>query len=228
MEIARNRRNCPRRVDGNRPRLQVRALHGESSTGLAPTPRHSEAATRQRDRSYRDAIRDSRIATTFTNTTLPCGRARHEWLFRLRFAQGRVVQLDLAPTLAAFASRSVISTPPRFARDYSAHARLVIFVETHRLRTADAERDQGASRRPSSHAIRESRIASSPQGKMIDSILPALGLRPTLHIVYVAPLPRAPLTRLHPAFSPFGLPVHLIASPRILTSFVSPRISPCR
>jgi hypothetical protein len=48
---------------------------------------------------------------------------------------------------------------------------------------------------------------------MIDSILPALGLRPTLRIVYVAPLPRAPLTRLHPAFSPFGLPVHLIASP---------------
>ena len=28
---------------------------------------------------------------------------------------------------------------------------------------------------------------------MIDSILPALGLRPTLRIVYVAPLPRAPL-----------------------------------
>ena len=48
---------------------------------------------------------------------------------------------------------------------------------------------------------------------MIDSILPALGLRPTLRIVYVAPLPRAPLTRLHPAFSPLGLPVHLIASP---------------
>ena len=74
-------------------------------------------------------------------------------------------------------------------------------------------------------------------GKMIDSILPALGLRPTLRIVYVAPLPRAPLipslpltqpsglpvylapfpwarlTRLHPAFSLFGLPVPLIASP---------------
>ena len=50
---------------------------------------------------------------------------------------------------------------------------------------------------------------------MIDSILPALGLCPTLRVVCVAPLPRAPLTRLHPAFSPFGLPVHLIASPRI-------------
>jgi hypothetical protein len=46
---------------------------------------------------------------------------------------------------------------------------------------------------------------------MIDSILPSLGLRPTLRIVYVAPLPRAPLTRLHPVFSPFGPPVHLIA-----------------
>jgi hypothetical protein len=72
---------------------------------------------------------------------------------------------------------------------------------------------------------------------VIDSILAALGLRPTLRIGYVAPLSRAPLirspqltqpsglpvylapfpwarlTRLHPAFSPFGLPVHLIASP---------------
>ena len=44
---------------------------------------------------------------------------------------------------------------------------------------------------------------------MIDSILPALGLRPTLRIVYVAPLPRAPLTRLHSR--PSGC--HLIASP---------------
>src|SRR6266513_2553567 len=48
---------------------------------------------------------------------------------------------------------------------------------------------------------------------MIDSILPVLGLCPTVRIVYVAPLPRAHLTRLHPAFSPFGLPVYLIASP---------------
>jgi len=49
-------------LDGHRPPLQVPAFHacrwtnspwrGESSTGLAPTPR-----------SYRDAIRDSRIAT---------------------------------------------------------------------------------------------------------------------------------------------------------------------
>ncbi len=148
-----------------RPPLWVRTLHGESSTGLAPAPRHSEAATRERYRSYRGAIRDSRIATTFTNTTLPCGRARHEWLFRLRFAQGHVAQLDLAPTLAVFASRSVISMPPRSVRDYSAHAKLVIFVETHRLRTADAERDQGVSQKPSLRAIRESRIASSPRGQ---------------------------------------------------------------
>ena len=132
--------------------------------------------------------------------------------FRLLFAQGRVAQLDLAPTPAAFASRSVTSTPPRFARDHSASARLVIFVETHRLRTSDAEHDHGVSRKPSLHAIRESRIASSPRDKMIDSILPALGLRPTLRVAYVAPLPRAPLTRLHRAFSPLGLPVHLIAS----------------
>jgi hypothetical protein len=127
-------------------------------------------------------------------------------------SQGRVAQLDLAPTLAGFASRSVISRPPRFVRDHSARATLAAFVETHRLRTSDAERAQGVSRKPSCNAIRESRIASSPLDKMIDSILPALGLRPTLRIVYVKPLPRAPLTRLHPAFSPFGLPVHLIAS----------------
>src|SRR4029077_19710147 len=74
-----------------------------------------------------------------------------------------------APTLAAFASRSVISTPLRFERDYSARATLVIFVETHRLRTFDAEHDQGVSRKPSLHAIRESRIASSPRAKIIDS-----------------------------------------------------------
>ena len=98
-----------------------------------------------------------------------CRRARHEWLFRLRFAQGRMAQLDLAPTLAVFASRSVISTPPRFARDYSARARLVIFVETPRLRTSDAEHDQGVSRKPSLHPIRESRIASSLRHKMIPS-----------------------------------------------------------
>jgi hypothetical protein len=40
------------------------------------------------------------------------------------------------------------------------------------------------------------------------------GCAQTLCIVYVAPLPRAPLTRLHPAFSPFELPVHL-SVPRI-------------
>jgi hypothetical protein len=90
------------------------------------------------------AIRDSRIVTA-SATKNPCGPARHEWLFRLRFAQSRVAQLDLAPTLAAFASRSVISTPPRFARDYSARAGLAVFVEMHRLRTSDAECDQGVS-----------------------------------------------------------------------------------
>ena len=105
--------------------------------------------------------------------TNSCRRARHEWPFRLRFARNPLAQLDLAPTLEAFASRSAISTPPRFARDYSARATLVIFVETHRLRTSDAERDQGVSRKPSLHAIRESRIASSPRDKMIDSFAPA-------------------------------------------------------
>ena len=95
----------------------------------------------------------------------------------MQFAQGRVAQLDLAPTLAAFASRFVISTPPRFARDYSAHARLVISVETPRLRTSDAEHDQGVSRKPSLHAIRESRIASSSRDKMIPSLQLIQGIR---------------------------------------------------
>ena len=87
----------------------------------------------------------------------------------MQFAQGRVAQLDLAPILAAFASRSVISTPPRFARNCSAHARLVIAVETLRLRTSDAEHDEAVCRKPSLYAIRESRIASRPRDKMIDS-----------------------------------------------------------
>src|SRR5438094_5189056 len=95
--------------------------------------------------SYRDAIRDSRIVST--SPTNPCEHARHEWFFRLRFAQSRVAQLDLAPTLAVFAWRSVISAPPRFARDYCARATLAVFLGTHRLRTADAERDQGVSRK---------------------------------------------------------------------------------
>src|SRR3954470_4469908 len=97
------------------------------------------------------------------------GRARREWLFRLRFAQSRAAQLDLAPTLAVFAWRSAISTPPRFARDYSARATLEVFLGTHRLRTSDVERDQGVSRKPSWNTIRESRIASSPRDKIIDS-----------------------------------------------------------
>jgi len=81
---------------------------------------------------------------------------------------------------------------------------LAVFAETHRLRTSDAERDQGVSRKPFRDIIREPRIASGPaEAKELTRSLPALGLRPTLRIVYVAPLPRAPLTRLHPAFSPF-------------------------
>jgi hypothetical protein len=43
---------------------------------------------------YRVAIRDSRIAVTSANKTV--WRARHEWLFRLRFAQSRVTQLPQA------------------------------------------------------------------------------------------------------------------------------------
>jgi hypothetical protein len=117
---------------------------------------------RERCCSYCDAIRDSRIATFATNW---CGCARSEGLFRLQFAQGRVAQPDLAPILAAFASRSVISTPPRFAKDYSAHAKLAISVETPLLRTSDAEHDEEVSRKPFLHAIRESRIASSPAGQ---------------------------------------------------------------
>ena len=75
--------------------------------------------------------RDARIATT--SPTNPCRHARHEWFFRLRFAQSRVAQLDLAPTLAVFDSRSVISTRPRFAKGYSARAKLAVFAETRLL-----------------------------------------------------------------------------------------------
>ena len=60
-----------------------------------------------------------------------------------------MAQPDLAPTLAVFASRSVISTPPRFAINYSVRATLAVFAETHRLRTSDVERDQEVSRKPS-------------------------------------------------------------------------------
>ena len=76
-------------------------------------------------------------------------RASREWLFRWRFAQSRVAQPGLVPTLAVFASRSAISTPPRFAINYSVRATLAVFAETHRLRTSDVERDQEGSRKPS-------------------------------------------------------------------------------
>lgn len=135
--------------------------------GLSAARQRSQtAATRQRYRSHSMLYV---IHVWHHSPTNSYGCASAEGLFRLQFAQGRVAQLDLAPTLAAFASRSVISTPPRFARDYSTHARLVISVETPRLRTSDAEHDQGVSRKPSLHAIRESRIASSARDKMVDS-----------------------------------------------------------
>jgi hypothetical protein len=77
------------------------------------------------------------------------GRASHRWLFRWRFAQSRVAQLGLVPTPAAFALRSAISTPPRFAINYSVPATLALFAETHQRRTSDVERDQEVSRKPS-------------------------------------------------------------------------------
>jgi hypothetical protein len=112
-----------------------------SRAGLLSTEANSPPAA------YKERYRSNSLCYTWLTYSIhpptnSCGWARHEWLFRLRFGQSRVAQLDLAPTLAVFASRSVTSTPPRFARDYSARARLVIFVETHRLRTSDAERDQ--------------------------------------------------------------------------------------
>ena len=73
------RGNCPLRVDGQRSRLQENAIAA-----------------------IRDAIRDSRIATFDNKLVWVC--ASPEELFRLQFAQGRVAQLDLAPTPAAFVS----------------------------------------------------------------------------------------------------------------------------
>jgi hypothetical protein len=108
------------------------------------------AATKERDRSYGDPIRDSRIAPppTISCQQTRVARANREWLFRLRFVQSRVAQLGLVPTLATFASRSAISTPPRFAINYFVRATLAVFAETHRLRASDAERDDGVSRKP--------------------------------------------------------------------------------
>jgi hypothetical protein len=91
-------------------------------------------------------------------------------LFRWRFAQSRVAQPGFVPTLATFASRSVILTLPRFAMNYSFRATLEVFAETHRLRTSDVEHDQEVSRKPFGDAIRESRIAVSPSDKISRSL----------------------------------------------------------
>jgi hypothetical protein len=108
--------------------------------------------------------------------------ASPEGCFRLQFAQCRVALLDFAPILVAFASRFVISTPPRFARDYSAHARLVISVETPGVRAADAEHDEGACRKPFLHVIRDSRIATvannSPADASLEGFSIAIRARP--------------------------------------------------
>ena len=83
---------------------------------------------------HRDAIRDSRIATTSPPNC--CGAVRHEWLSRLRFAQNRGAKLR--PCSHSYRVRFEICNfqrPPHFARDYFARATLAVFVETHRLRT---------------------------------------------------------------------------------------------
>jgi hypothetical protein len=93
--------------------------------------------------SHRDAIRDSRIASLADKTHV--GALGTNGFFDCGFAQGPhgAARSCSHSCSVRFASRSVISRPPRFARDYSARATLVIFVETHWLRTSDAERDQG-------------------------------------------------------------------------------------
>src|SRR6266498_265101 len=126
-------------------------------------------------RSCRNAIRESRIAVSPTNS---CERASHEWLFRWRFAQSRVAQLGLVPTLAAFVSRSAILTPLRFAINYSVRATLAVFAETHRLRTSDVERDQEASRKPSLRCYTGITYSIKSVDKMIRSLqlIQAFGL----------------------------------------------------
>ncbi len=56
---------------------------------------------------------------------------------------------------------------------------LAVFLETHRLRISDAERDQGVSRKPFWNAIRDSRIASTPadQNNSLAPPIQASGLR---------------------------------------------------
>ncbi len=94
-----------------------------------------------------DPIRDSRIAMTSANK--PCVDALGtNRFFDCSSRKAARAKLDLAPTLAVFASRFVISTPPRFAKDYSAPATLAVFVETLRLRISYAARGQGVSRKP--------------------------------------------------------------------------------
>jgi len=95
---------------------------------------------------------------------------RHEWFFRLRFAQSRVVQIELVPILAAFVSKSAISKPPRFAINLSSRATLGVAVETNPRPTSDAECDWEAFQKPSLDAIRESRIVSSPLGVSISRV----------------------------------------------------------
>ena len=79
---------------------------------------------------YDDAIRASRIAMTWQQMPWPRhSHARHEWLFRVRFAQSGVAQLGLAPTLAGFASGSVIPMQRSSREVISPARRSPVFVE---------------------------------------------------------------------------------------------------
>jgi len=89
-----------------------------------------------------------------------------------------VAQPGLVPTLAVFASRSAISTPPRFAINYSVRATLAVFAGTHRLRTSDVEREQEVSRKPCLRCYTGITYSIKPAGQN-KSFAPAhSGIRP--------------------------------------------------
>ena len=87
-----------------------------------------------------------------------------------------MAQLDLAPTLAAFASRSATSKLPRFGKDSCPHARLVGDAQATEEQDADAACDEVVCQKPSweKNGIRESRImASSSQVNAAECFRPA-------------------------------------------------------
>ena len=145
-------------------------------------PRHSHMTRHRRAR--HDSIRDSRIAVDSPGSRI-IEHSRPESPSRPRCAQSHAAQRALAPTLAGFVLKSATSARPHSARDSRAHATPAAGEEKIERAGADAACDEIVSRKPlpKEDAIRDSRIASSPESEFptVKGVRPCWRRRPAIN-----------------------------------------------